>query len=53
MNSKWHLVVSNIKSIVRIVGCIIAIITKRIDILAWWLLFAEILGILEEIGDKR
>jgi len=53
MNSKWHLVVSNIKSVVRILGCIIAILTKSITILAVYFFAAELLGILEELGDKR
>lgn len=53
MNSKWHFVVSNIKSTVRIIGCIIAILTKSIGLFATFFLIAEVLGILEELGDKR
>lgn len=53
MNSKWHLIISDIKSVVRIAGCIGAIVTKSIVVLSVFLLIAEILGILEEVGDKR
>jgi hypothetical protein len=53
MNSKWHLVVSNIKSAVRIVACIAATVTSSVVVLAIGLGIAELLGILEELGDKR
>lgn len=57
MNS--HFKISLIKSILRILGCIIAIIvcfwskTSAIIVLSSALLIAEILGILEEIKDPR
>lgn len=53
MNSKWHLYISFAKSLIRIAGCLLAIIYKQWDILAYGLLIAELLGILEELGDKR
>ena len=59
MNMNSHFKISLIKSILRILGCIIAIIvcfwskTSSIIILSSALLVAEILGILEEIKDTR
>lgn len=53
MNSKGHLIISGCKSIIRIVGCGISIITKNITTLAVAMAIAEILGICEELVDKR
>ncbi|MFW5891238.1 MAG: hypothetical protein ACOCUI_03370 [bacterium] len=76
MNSKWHMLISFTKSIIRIVGCIYCIVLnisiknssiisanqkttisfpskESIIVLGICLLLAEILGILEEVGDKR
>lgn len=53
MNSKWHFIVSNIKSLCRIIGCVATVFTGKLEVLAIWLLIAEVLGILEEVGDKR
>lgn len=59
MNMNSHFKISLIKSILRILGCIVAIIvcfwskTSSIIILSSALLVAEILGILEEIKDTR
>lgn len=53
MNSKWHLIISISKSIIRIVGCGIGIATKSIKIIGGSIITAEILGIAEELGDKR
>lgn len=53
MNSKFHFIVSFLKSAIRIVGCVMVIITKDIRVLAGALLLAEVLGIIEELGDKR
>ena len=53
MNSKWHLWISIIKSIVRVMTCILAFKFNSIKLLAFGFLFAEVLGILEELGDKR
>lgn len=52
MNDFGHFIISLIKSILRIIGCILAVIYS---IKLGFLLFgiAEILGIAEEIVDKR
>lgn len=44
----WHFVVSLLKSILRIVGCIVGF-TGSIWGLAFFFLLAEMLGVLEEI----
>lgn len=53
-----HFIVSTIKSVLRIGGCTIALLNiNNIDISIAYLsisfLIAEILGILEEVVDKR
>lgn len=53
MNNKWHLYLSMNKSVLRIGSCILAVVYRN-----WWILciglgIAELLGILEEIGDDR
>lgn len=53
MNSKGHLYVSISKSLLRIGGCIWALVQASIAPLAILLLVAEMLGILEELVDKR
>lgn len=53
MNSKGHLFISLAKSSIRIIGCTIAIVMSSIPILAISLGIAEILGITEELVDKR
>lgn len=53
MNSKGHFYTSLAKSILRIAGCIITITTLNILYLAWFFLFGELLGIVEEIFDRR
>jgi hypothetical protein len=53
MNSKGHLFISIAKSICRIGAAIIATLTKSVTILAIGFGIAEILGIAEEIVDKR
>lgn len=56
MNSKWHLISSILKSILRIAGCIYVILNPTfngVKVLAVLFALAEILGILEELGDKR
>lgn len=47
-----HFGISLLKSILRIVGCIF-MLKRNITIMAWCFLSAEVLGILEEIFDKR
>lgn len=53
MNSLGHLLVSIGKSIVRIASCGISIHTGTVLPLAVGFLAAEVLGILEELVDKR
>ena len=51
MDKRGHLVVSTIKSIVRITGCFIAAATKSVVVLSLVLIFAELCGVLEEVVD--
>lgn len=53
MNSRWHLYISVIKSVIRLAGCALAIFTGAWIHLAWTFGIAEVLGVLEELGDKR
>lgn len=53
MNSKGRLIVSATKSLIRIGSCIISGITRSVKILCIGFVFAEILGIAEELVDKR
>lgn len=53
MNSAWHLYISVAKSIIRIVSCIVSLVDGRFEWFAIGFVLAELLGILEEIGDKR
>lgn len=61
MNDKGHFIISVAKSAMRIIGCFACMIfVGRVEdyyngimVLAGSFLFAEILGILEEIVDKR
>jgi hypothetical protein len=53
MKDKGHFITSIIKSVVRIISCIGAIIAKDALVLAAGFLLAEILGIIEEVADKR
>lgn len=53
MNSKGHLFISVFKSVIRIGSCVIAIMSGRVIPLAVGFLGAEVLGILEELVDKR
>ena len=53
MNSKGHLFISLAKSAIRIVGGIASLFTLNFVPLAIGFLIAEILGILEELVDKR
>lgn len=53
MNSKWHFWMSIVKSILRLGGCSLTLYFKEIVFLAVLFMFAEFLGILEEIGDNR
>lgn len=53
MNSQGHLVCSLVKSIIRIAGALAVLDIKSIEILAGCFLVAEILGVIEELLDKR
>jgi uncharacterized MnhB-related membrane protein len=53
MGDKGHFIISLVKSLIRIAACIVAIFQKDILSLAIGFGVAEILGILEEVADKR
>jgi hypothetical protein len=53
MNSKAHLYISIIKSILRISGCILAMFFSNLTIMAFSFVVAEVGGVLEELFDKR
>jgi len=53
MNDKAHFYISLLKSILRIAGCVMAIACSKIMPFVWMFLLAEILGIFEEVFDKR
>ena len=53
MNSFGHLIVSLVKSILRIFACAWCIYIGSVMPLAIGFLAAEVLGILEELLDKR
>lgn len=53
MNSKWHLYTSLAKSFIRIVGCVLSLQYSQPKILAISFGVAELLGVFEELGDKR
>lgn len=53
MNSKGHLVISAVKSSVRIISCACSLAKHSFKILAVGFLVAELLGIIEELVDNR
>lgn len=53
MNSKGHLIISGAKSLLRIGGCVGTFITHNFYVLVICFGIAEILGIAEELVDKR
>lgn len=53
MNSKGHLIISLIKSTIRIIGAMAAFIENSVIPIAAGLIIAEIGGIAEELIDKR
>ena len=53
MNSKGHLLISLAKSAIRLISGVISIITVSVLPLAVGVVTAEILGIAEELVDKR
>lgn len=53
MNSLGHFLVSLSKSILRIGACIWTVVSGNVVVLATGFGIAELLGILEEVVDKR
>jgi len=53
MNSKFHLTISLLKSIIRIVSVYVAILTGNWIFMGYGFVIAETMGITEELGDKR
>lgn len=53
MNSKGHLYASLVKSAIRILACGITVATGNVVVLAFGFLGAELLGVAEELFDKR
>jgi hypothetical protein len=53
LKDKGHFYTSLIKSIIRILACICAIWRQDVTVLAFGFAGAEVLGIIEEIFDKR
>lgn len=51
--SLGHFMVSLVKSIIRIISCIGSLVTANIFYMALGFIVAEILGIVEELVDKR
>ena len=44
-----HFIISFMKSTIRIVSCVCALMGDRVDLIAFGFLFAELLGIVEEL----
>jgi hypothetical protein len=53
MNSLGHLLASFLKSALRIAGCITSLCFRSFVYIAVFFTVAELLGIVEEIVDKR
>lgn len=53
MNSKSHLFLSFAKSLIRIAGCAATLMSGDVKYVLVLLVAAEILGIAEEVFDKR
>ena len=53
MGSKGHLTISATKSLIRMVCCVSALMNNSIEILCIGLIVAEVLGVVEELVDKR
>lgn len=53
MNSKGHLIISLMKSAVRVIGGVATLIKRSVIPLAIGVIIAEIGGVLEEVVDKR
>ena len=53
MKRNWHFYVSIIKSVIRIIACIVAMMQREVYPLALGFFFAELLGIVEEAFEKE
>jgi hypothetical protein len=53
MKSKGHLLISLIKSVIRIISCVIAYLMHTWEVIAIGFVIAELLGVIEELVDKR
>lgn len=53
MKDKYHFYTSLAKSAIRIIGCFWGIISQRFESVLVMLILAELLGIFEEVFDKR
>ncbi len=53
MGSKGHLTISATKSLIRWACCGAALMNNSIEILCIGLIIAEVLGVIEELVDKR
>lgn len=53
MGSKGHLRISVNKSLIRMACCVSALMNNSIEILCIGLIIAEVLGVVEELVDKR
>ncbi len=53
MKDKGHFLTSVVKSVIRIATCVCAFTANNLFILCSGLLLAEILGIIEELLDRR
>ena len=53
MKDKGHFIISLVKSLLRLAGCTVCMFTTNLIHLAIAFGLAEILGILEEVADKR
>lgn len=53
MSSRGHFITSLVKSLIRIISCIIGIKSRHVGFLAAGFLIAELLGIFEELVDDR
>lgn len=53
MNSKGHLFISLGKSVIRIIGGIVALVNMSVIPLSIGIIVAEIGGVMEELVDER
>lgn len=53
MKKSKHFKISIVKSIIRIIGCILGFVFQNLTILCGFLLIAEIIGIFEEVYEKE